>query len=223
MKALVARGADVNYKSLDACEYNTTPLIAASKRFFNTEVARWLVKQGADIEAYDSHSKNFFTLRCTLARSRTSQVFSAREKGMAPDYIVDRPEFREYGLTPLHVAAQHNSLRALKWLRTQGADLFKTTQDGYSALSFSTKEHYIPDDYPSNGHRDTIDYLLTQGLSINNSKNAMHYAAQSTDLDLVKKFVAQGGDIHSRNNEFKHTFALGCLWRSAIQYKSQVL
>ena len=80
VKALVAHGADVNYQSLDACKYKSTPLIAAAK-WLQLEVAL-ACRTRSRLRSVRQLSKNSFTLRCDSDRSelKFSKAFSRRAR-----------------------------------------------------------------------------------------------------------------------------------------------
>lgn len=96
-------------------------------------------------------------------------------------------------LTMVHHAAQNNQIKAIKFLKTQGAKLWKKDADGCNALHYAAK----------NGNLELFNYLLTCGVRItatdNQGKTPIHYAAEAGHNNIL--LACQKYDLEPLDNK----------------------
>lgn len=95
------------------------------------------------------------------------------------------------GLTPLHRAALHGDLEAIKAaLNEDGADIEESSQDGATPLMSAA----------SKGHYYAIKQLLASGANINaistKGSTALMIAVHKQDARTVKQLIGNGADIN---------------------------
>jgi ankyrin repeat protein len=162
-------GDAANVEGMTALHY------AAAKG--DTELVKYLVEQGADINAQDT----------VLSRSA---IHFAAENGSLECIrfltengadLLDRDSF---GATPLHYAARSNKLDVLKFLVDRKVDYTAKDIRGWSAM------HYAA----SGGSIDIVKYLLAKGLNINelneSGRTPLFLAKKHSEL---KKFMISKG------------------------------
>ncbi|TKR72642.1 hypothetical protein L596_020059 [Steinernema carpocapsae] len=138
----------------------------------------------------------------------------------------------EYGLTPLHLAAQSGHDSLVRMLLNQGVQVDATSttmsviplhlaaQQGHIAvvgmlLSRSTQQQHAKDWRgrtplhlaAMNGHYEMVSLLIAQGSNINvmdqNGWTGMHYATKAGHMNVVKLFVKSSADPQAETKEGK--------------------
>uniref|UniRef100_A0A158PNG3 ANK_REP_REGION domain-containing protein n=1 Tax=Anisakis simplex TaxID=6269 RepID=A0A158PNG3_ANISI len=138
----------------------------------------------------------------------------------------------EYGLTPLHLAAQSGHDSLVRMLLNQGVQVDATSttmsiiplhlaaQQGHIAvvgilLSRSTQQQHAKDWRgrtplhlaAMNGHYEMVSLLIAQGSNINvmdqNGWTGMHYATRAGHINVVKLFVESSADAQAETKEGK--------------------
>ena len=171
VKALLARGADVNAKER---EHRQTALMwAAAER--HPEVVRLLIEARADIRARS------LTYPQTVVGEQTPRAGRAEL-----NYIVLRG-----GATPLLFAARVGDEESAKLLLKAGADANDSQPDDVSALVLAAHS----------GHGPVAALLLAHGADPNafgSGYSALHAAILRSDLSLVKALLARGANPNVR-------------------------
>jgi ankyrin repeat protein len=94
----------------------------------------------------------------------------------------------DHGKHTDHFLTINNSVKGLKYLVSQGADI---TQ-GYYAVCHAA----------AHGHLEMVKYLVSQGADVRAKDDyAVRWAAFKGYLEVVKYLVSQGADITARNHE----------------------
>uniref|UniRef100_A0A0K0F903 ANK_REP_REGION domain-containing protein n=1 Tax=Strongyloides venezuelensis TaxID=75913 RepID=A0A0K0F903_STRVS len=149
------------------------------------------------------------------------------------NHLVVKEFSTEYGLTPLHLAAQSGHDGLVRMLLNQTGvqvDATSTTmnviplhlaaQQGHIAvvgmlLSRSTQQQHAKDWRgrtplhlaSMNGHYEMVSLLIAQGSNINvmdqNGWTGMHYATKAGHLDVVKLFINSSADAQAETKEGK--------------------
>ncbi|CEF67649.1 No mechanoreceptor potential C [Strongyloides ratti] len=149
------------------------------------------------------------------------------------NHLVVKEFATEYGLTPLHLAAQSGHDGLVRMLLNQTGvqvDATSTTmnviplhlaaQQGHIAvvgmlLSRSTQQQHAKDWRgrtplhlaSMNGHYEMVSLLIAQGSNINvmdqNGWTGMHYATKAGHLDVVKLFINSSADAQAETKEGK--------------------
>jgi len=114
---------------------------------------------------------------------RTQEIVSLLQRGVDPNAI-DRQNN-----SLLILAAREGHPDTVKALLAGGADPSYRNQAGDSALMLATLK----------GEQKLAEMLLEGGAELDHHDgwNALHYAALSGQLDLLKKFVAHGADVNA--------------------------
>lgn len=211
IQLLVSNGADLSFRSKpggdtalhSACGYNPNAI----------QVARFLIDQGADLEAKDDYEKTplfeavargdldliKFLVDAGAATSVISSdgsnlLHSAAESFTPPKelytYLINldiNADLRnKYGSTPLNEACQKGiPLDAIRVLVESGVDVNNYGM-GTPLHLLSTTEHAT----------ESVDYLVSKGAKIDivdeQGKQPIHWAAGSGELDMIKKMIALG-------------------------------
>ncbi|KAI6212728.1 CBR-TRP-4 protein [Aphelenchoides besseyi] len=157
---------------------------------------------------------------------------SVRSEPPVYNHLVVKEFATEYGLTPLHLAAQsgHDSLVRMLLNQAVQVDATSTTmqviplhlaaQQGHIAvvgmlLSRSTQQQHAKDWRgrtplhlaAMNGHYEMVSLLIAQGSNINvmdqNGWTGMHFATKAGHTNVVKLFVNSSADAQAETKEGK--------------------
>jgi|GEM_PF-5641522 len=158
-------------KSLD----NFPPYLIFASRFSNAEIVKFLLENGADINATDDKTSNALVNAIYENKIEVARVLL--ENGIDINYQDSD------GFTPLMYACQNNNLETIKFLLENGADVSKANPEGFNPLMIAA----------SNGYYDLFKLLLENGADYKityNPKisdiNILDFAIQGSNLDLVK-------------------------------------
>ncbi|KAI1722541.1 ankyrin repeats (3 copies) domain-containing protein [Ditylenchus destructor] len=157
---------------------------------------------------------------------------SVRSEPPIFNHFVVKEFSTEYGLTPLHLAAQSGHDGLVRMLINQGVSVETTSttmnviplhlaaQQGHIAvvgmlLSRSTQQQHLKDWRgrtplhlaAMNGRLDMVSLLIAQGSNINvmdqNGWTGMHYATKAGHTEVVKLFVNSSADAQAETKEGK--------------------
>jgi ankyrin repeat protein len=217
-KILLAAGAHPNVQHPD---HGQTALIIAST-MHNTDVVEALLENGADPNIRDG---NTFTALHGAVRdseygvdntnraeaAQTVKVLLAH--GADPNARIDQKrqtvralnELSFQGATPLLLAAEVNSLEAIKELVKGGADPKIATEQGTTALTVACGAGTDVQRARSPEERalavETAKFLLDQGVDVNAHGQfgwtALHSASYQGLNDVIELLVSRGADINA--------------------------
>jgi len=156
------------------------------------EVVRFIANRGADINIRDANNNNNNNTALHLvAESGSVDIINLLlEKGMSVNVTNTNDS------TPLHVSAQFGNIEATKDLVETGVAINYTNKSGVTALMVAA--HC--------GKLENFCYLTEMGADINirNNKNnntALHYAAGSGSLDIIKLLLGKGMSAKLSNKD----------------------
>ena len=96
----------------------------------------------------------------------------------------------EYGLTPLHIAANNNHLKAVQCLVENGADINRPDKSGFTSLHIAVKCGYLK----------VVKYLITKGAYVNlpekDGLTPLWIAASYGYIKIVKCLVENRADVN---------------------------
>lgn len=90
-------------------------------------------------------------------------------------------------ISPLHLACINNHIDAVKLLLSNGADIDKQDEDGWTPL------HYTAD--ADNDHYEMCEYLIDQGANMNLVNIDGNYAYDLADVAISKLLIRSGFDL----------------------------
>ena len=169
-RALIAAGADVNYRD----EFGT-PVLLHTVHHGNGPLVRFLAEQGADPDLSDSHGES------AMIHARRGQ--SEAMQAMARDMAVARPRL-VVGADDLPAAAAAGDLALVRQALESGADVNARDREGVPALVLAA----------ANGHGPVVELLLARGADMNRAAEggltAMEAAVLSNQPDTLRFLVA---------------------------------
>jgi ankyrin repeat protein len=184
-EALIRRGAQVN---LQTGEYGS--VLAAAAWWGKTEMVKYLVEQGADLNLLLQTGDYGSALAAAAGRGDTETVKYLVEQGADMNLPL---QFGLYGST-LAAAAGRGDTETVKYLVEQGVDVNLLLQTGHygSALAAAAWS----------GDTETVKYLVEQGADMNLPLQFGLYgstlaaAAGRGETETVKYLVEQGADVN---------------------------
>jgi len=210
VRMLLNRGADPN------SSYNDQALLYAVVRAGEVELAERLIEAGADP---NSTNRNNWT--CLQEAARRGNVEMLRTLLSAPGILIDYSGEEDYW-PPLHQAAHHRHLDAVKVLVEHGAQVDVRNQAGATPLIIAVRaqERPIVDyllEYGADpfvltdsgwnglvqavdvGNKELVDLFVELGFPVNRHNDdgwsALHMAVMNGDLEMLEHLRALGGDI----------------------------
>jgi len=194
VKALIARGADVNTHLKTG---DTALMFAAAER--HPEVARTLIEAGADVRARAAVTKKSPRSAAAAAREeepkepepvllRKNQAIAVAQLPKDGDNDPPRPEG---GFTPLLHAAMSGDLDTARLLLDAGANVNDPAPDGMTPLIVAINKH----------HEDVALFLLDKGADPNLGEagfTALHSAAATGHQKIARALLAHGANPNAR-------------------------
>jgi ankyrin repeat protein len=171
-----------------------TPLLLAAHQK-ETEVCRYLLESGSNISLTDSTGSNCFHIACKNSDTNLLEILIdfivTKEKNRSSiDSILNK--FNYDSLTPLHIAAKSNCLKAVELIVKSGYCRIneKSVRDGMTALHFSAKFGFLK----------IVELLLKQSDIIVDSKThsgltPLHLAVINKNYFVVRKLIANQANI----------------------------
>jgi len=198
VKLLVSLGFDVNSLAesdgksrLFYYSNNRTPLFytALSESPHRKEIAAFLLKNSADLNAKDKNKNNAFSLSIINEDASENLSLFLLEKGS------DYKEMYK-GLTLLNAAVVSGKLNILKALIDKGMEIKQLDDENHSLLHFAVKEEHV----------GIVSYLLEQGLDANqkdkDGNTSLYYSAgYKRSPKIASLLLAHSADINAINNK----------------------
>jgi len=206
VKALIARGVDINAKN----QFAWTPLYDAV-RTDQVEVARLLVAKGARVDAMDQYGGTALFVAAWRGRVDTAQVLIAagakvdarNKRGETPIFSAARNRQVE-GETPIFSRAPNGQVEVARLLLAKGAKVNATDRTGRTPLHEAAAD----------GRRDFAVFLIAGGADPNAKgvygtplhsavSGAMRRPApeRQAKRDIVELLIAKGADVNAKTSE----------------------
>jgi len=152
------------------------------------EVVRFIANRGADINIRDANNNTALHLAADSGSVDIIQLLL--DKGISVNLTNANDS------TPLHVSAQSGKLEATKTLIERGAAINNTNKSGVTPLMVAA--HY--------GKLEIFCYLTEKGADIDipndkNNNTALHYAAGSGGVDIIKLLLDKGMFVNLPNKD----------------------
>jgi uncharacterized protein len=133
VKAMAARDPS----SIDSFTDDGFPAVGLAIFFRHPELARWLIEQGADVNAAAKNAARVAPLHAAAAVADRDTMRLLLERGADPNAK------QQTGFTPLHSAALHGDREMAQLLVEHGADRGATSDDGKTAAAIADEHgHY---------------------------------------------------------------------------------
>ncbi|KAF7713452.1 Uncharacterized protein PECH_001310 [Penicillium ucsense] len=172
---LIKRGATINHSSPRSLH---SSLLAAAEQG-KPEVARFLIRNGADVNACDR--SGFSPLTKSAQRGHLSIVQLLLEAGA---------EFDGSGSSPLIEACAHDHTQVVRFLLRNGANVDVFDQSGFSPLTRPCERGYL----------SLVLALLESGIDVTKPDRTGQAAITTTnDTNIILLLLGHGADIHVRD------------------------
>ena len=211
---MIEKGADIEWR--EAKQGATPLLIAVQDPRPEEEIARLLVRRGANVGATDSRGRT--TLQMATFHRRSSVVPLLLEKN--PDLEARRPLYEaasrgyaEITRMLLEKGADPNPVRDEELYRHIQPPLFEALCRGYTEIAMMLLEkganpnpvedgtlHRPLFEAASRGYPDCVRMLLEKGARIDQKLDLL-FAAQSGHVECVRILVEHGAQLEARNRD----------------------
>ena len=185
MRALLAKGSDVNTKSDVSSDWGKTSLMEASIRGF-IDVVKALLDAHADVNARDDYGET--ALMFAAGKGHAEVVGLLLKAGAAVS------AHTRTGTTPLILASKRGYLAVVTTLLEAGADV-NARDSGGTALTFAAWSGAVP----------VVQALMQKGADVNarsaTGMTALMYMAGKGSAALVRALIARGADVNAKDND----------------------
>ncbi len=210
MQTALDEGAPVDARDQTPGYEGETPLMKAALNG-DTATARFLLNQGADVNAQDERGETALLVAAYLGYLEMTQLLV--ESG------ADMNLASKDGSTPLLVAADQNRIEAVQYLLKQEAKEI-ALKSGYHILMASAK------DSP-----EILKIFLERGAdpNVSNAKGAtaLMEAACANNAESMKLLIEHGADLLQKDNKgndiLKYLFSCQSMYRYGFQYQLESL
>ena len=157
-------------------------------QYGKVDVVKFLIQNGADVNAVDKRKHTFDRTGLLLALERGHfDVAKLLIQSGADVNIVDGYEKK----SPLHVAAKVGRINVVKVLIQNGAQVNYGDKDNYTALHRAVR----------NGYVDVAKLLILNGADVNLAESlgrwtALHFACDKGHLEIVKILIENGAKVN---------------------------
>ena len=170
------------------------------------EVAKWLIEQGADIEAKTINGSS--ALSYAAYWGMTDIVLQLIDKGAKL-----KDDVTNSGFTPLQMAVMQNNIDITKILLDKGTDI--NSKGGIPALLLAVRREDL----------SMVELLLDAGAdpntrNPNSNSTPILSAVASGNVNLIKLLLAAGADVSLTNNQGKSAIRIASEYGqvNAVQY-----
>ncbi|WP_338405958.1 ankyrin repeat domain-containing protein [Wolbachia endosymbiont (group A) of Longitarsus flavicornis] len=181
-EGLVSRNANVNTTDI----YSWTPLHWAAFED-RLEIARFLIKKGADINAADKGPYGKKPVHVAIENNSKDIIGFLLSKGVSIN------DTDKQGYTPLHYAAWRGRLEIAELLVDKGASI-----NAADASTAGEKPIHVA---AENNSKSIIEFLISKGVNVDEAdKNGwapLHYAAKFDQLEVAKFLIEKGANINA--------------------------
>ncbi|MGL9761743.1 MAG: ankyrin repeat domain-containing protein [Wolbachia sp.] len=181
-EGLVSRNANVNITDI----YSWTPLHWAAFED-RLEIARFLIKKGADINAADKGPYGKKPVHVAIENNSKDIIGFLLSKGVSIN------DTDKQGYTPLHYAAWRGRLEIAELLVDKGASI-----NAADASTAGKKPIHVA---AENNSKSIIEFLISKGVNVDEAdKNGwapLHYAAKFDQLEVAKFLIEKGANINA--------------------------
>ncbi|WP_353272741.1 ankyrin repeat domain-containing protein [Wolbachia endosymbiont (group A) of Urophora cardui] len=172
VKSLISRNANVNTRD----KYSWTPLHWAAYKG-HLEVAEFLVKKGADINAADKGPYGKKSIHVAAENNSKDIIEFFLSKGVSIN------DTDKQGYTPLHYAAWRGRLEVAKFLIKEYADSIFKYNNGSTLPCNASLGNHLDIIKCSIGEKNILE------IRDNSGRVPLHCAASNGKLDIVKYFI----------------------------------
>lgn len=189
--AAVAMLLNHSKKGIDLADSEGRTALHRACYYGHTDVAVYLIDNGASIEARDHHSKTPLHSAASSNPQSENMITTLLQKGADPEAVTS------LGWTPLHSAVRYGEPEIAQLLIDSGANIEAKNNYGETPLLMAVSETEIP----AHIKIAMIRCLLAKGADLQATDNAgrtvLHWAASSGPANLVRYFVSKGVSIDS--------------------------
>lgn len=164
MEWLRARGADIRLKADERSLYSGSEPIHLAAENGKLEAIKWLVGQGADINAKGSFGCTPVHFAVGMYRGAESKAHYTVKLAMIKwlkERGADINAKDDSGCTPMYYAIKSGQLEIAEWLKDNGADIKATDSDGGTLMHTAAEYSKVK----------TMEWLKQEGLDINAKNN----------------------------------------------------
>jgi len=178
VELLLAKGANINAKDTQG----RTPFQRAVRRG-EKDIIGFLLAKGADVNSKDKWG--YTPLYWAIWNEDKDTIKLLVDKG-ADVNITPKNDY-----PPLHYALWNEDVELAKFLVNNGAKFNTKDLDGWTAFRYAV----------SGGNRELFEFLVAKGADV----SKFHMSAWLGDLTSVKRFVEQGTDVNTKDDQLNWT------------------
>jgi ankyrin repeat protein len=194
ISALIDAGAEVNAKGQDG----KSPLSFAASHG-HVSAMNLLLSLKADVEFQSLLSNDLHPAQASWLYRQFGAIESFVDEGKRGELMFDA---RDYGVSPLTMAAMTGSISAVETLLKAGANINGAGKRNIRPIHGAT---YAP-------NKETLLYLLKNGADrwkcTEGGNSILHTAAQYGNLDAMEYLVSTGSDLADRNHDLEQPLHL---------------
>ncbi|WP_264685239.1 ankyrin repeat domain-containing protein [Wolbachia endosymbiont (group B) of Parapoynx stratiotata] len=202
VKSLISRNANVNTRD----KYSWTPLHWAAYKG-HLEVAEFLVKKGADINAADKGPYGKKSIHVAAENNSKDIIEFFLSKGVSIN------DTDKQGYTPLHYAAWRGRLEVAKFLIEEYANSIFKYNNGSTLPCNASLGNHLDIIKCSMGEKNILE------IRDNSGRVPLHCAASNGKLDIVKYFIDEEKvDVNVKDNNDDTPLHLATGYLDVVKY-----